>query len=83
MQEDTCEIQVRDGWSMLTIEQALELNPSLPKRCPECRGQVRGHRASSNGMRAHFEHIQAHPGCSRSTGTLFAGTRTLHPHPME
>ena len=78
MEIDACEMKTRDGWSYLTIDQALELNPELPKRCPECHGAVRAHRQSNNGMRAHFEHLEAHSGCSLKPRT-FSGKRSMHP----
>ena len=83
MENDLCEMQIKGGWGPIAVSDALELNPALLKRCLECHGQVRAHRASNNGMKAHFEHIEAHPGCSRSTGVAFSGKSTPHPKAME
>lgn len=74
---ETCEVKVRGEWIELTIEDALRLDASRTKRCPECQGQVRAHTNGSNGMRAHFEHFRRHDECSRSDA--FKGTPKLHP----
>jgi hypothetical protein len=76
--EDLCELKTKDGWARLDIHQALALNPELSKRCPECHGAVRAHKASNNGMRAHFEHIISHAGCSLKPKT-FSGIKSMHP----
>ena len=53
-----CEVKVWGDWKLLTLAQALELDPSHLKRCPECHGQARLHRASIDGMVVHFEHYE-------------------------
>jgi hypothetical protein len=59
-----CEVKVWGDWKRLTLAQALELDPSHLKRCPECHGQVRLHKASIDGMVVHFEHYERNRGCS-------------------
>jgi hypothetical protein len=75
-----CEVKVWGDWKHLTLDQALELDPSRLKRCPECHGQVRLHKASIDGMVAHFEHYERNPGCS--LGDCFDGNPKLHPWPL-
>ena len=79
MEIDTCEVKVGKDWVVITIDKALELHPDRIKRCPECHGKVRAHKTSVDGMRAHFEHFDAHAGCSRSRGVRFSGRSTRHP----
>ncbi|TDU00784.1 hypothetical protein DFO45_0288 [Azorhizobium sp. AG788] len=80
MTDHECEIRSLDGgWEAVGVEEALGLPSSLLKRCPECHGRVRVHRASVNGMRAHFEHMEAHRGCSLSRGVPFSGVSSPHP----
>lgn len=75
-----CEIREGGGWIRIGIEGALELPRSEVKRCPECHGQLRMHRAG-DGNPAHFEHRQRHKGCSLSH--RFDGIRRGHPDPIE
>ncbi|MFG1221667.1 hypothetical protein [Xanthobacter wiegelii] len=77
--DELCEIKSKGAWVPLPIEDALKLDGSIIKRCPQCHGRVRAHKQSNNGMRAHFEHFEAHPGCSRSRGARFLGKETFHP----
>lgn len=77
----TCEIKLREGWSEICISLALMLHRERLLRCPECKGQVRAHQQSADGtVRAHFEHLKGHKGCSR--GHYFDGTRSPHPRPV-
>ncbi|WP_146606155.1 hypothetical protein [Mesorhizobium kowhaii] len=79
MEKDFCEMESGIGvWAPIEVYQALELNPDRRKRCPECHGAVRAHREGNNGMRAHFEHIEGHDGCSLKPRT-FSGTKSMHP----
>jgi hypothetical protein len=71
-----CELRVREGWQPITLEEALALHPSRIKRCPICHGQVRAHQAAHNGMMAHFEHVELHPGCY--LGSDFDGNPRPH-----
>lgn len=73
----TCEVK-RDGrWQEIHITDALALREATLMRCVECQGRVRAHRTAVNGMGAHFEHLVAREGCSRSTS--FRGVRVQHP----
>ncbi|WP_375688443.1 hypothetical protein [Pseudooceanicola sp. LIPI14-2-Ac024] len=74
---ETCEV-LRDGrWKVATIDDFLSASRELVTRCFACGGPVRAHRLASNGMRAHFEHRVAHPGCA--LGSCFDGTSRPHP----
>lgn len=79
---DVCEVQVRGAWVPVPLEQALnQLDASRLKRCIECHGRVRAHRQGDNGMRAHFEHVERHEGCS--LGPVFNGQKTPHPKALK
>ena len=78
--EPTCELRLRGDWVEIALSEALRLHPSREKRCPECNGQVRAHKAAENGMRAHFEHYEANPGCS--LGPIFSGAPSPHRKPL-
>ncbi len=76
-----CQMIAFGRWETISLDDALNrFDGSRMKRCPECHGQVRAHRPGTNGMRAHFEHFEAHSGCSLSP--IFSGTRTPHRRPM-
>lgn len=78
-----CEVSSQKAWATATIHEVLERRARghrLKIRCPECQGQVRAHKEANNGMQAHFEHLEAHKGCSNST--TFNGRRTQHPKPI-
>ncbi|WP_237353650.1 hypothetical protein [Xanthobacter sp. YC-JY1] len=77
--DELCEIESKGAWVLIPIDDALKLGPSVIKRCPLCNGRVRAHKESNNGMRAHFEHFEAHAGCPRSRGARFSGRVTRHP----
>lgn len=51
-------------WKVITVAEALATEQR--GRCIECKEPVRPHRASVNGMAAHFEHLDGNPSCSRS-----------------
>jgi hypothetical protein len=51
-------------WETITVAEALRTNEV--GRCVECKRPVRAHRAATNGMAAHFEHLTRNPACSRS-----------------
>ena len=77
----SCELWNGRHWVSITIEQALELPSRRRKRCPECGGRVRAHKASDDGiMAAHFEHFERHPGCS--LGDSFDSNRRPHPEAL-
>ena len=52
-------------WRVMTVEDALATN-ERDGRCIECKMPVRAHRAATNGMAAHFEHLKRNPRCSLS-----------------
>jgi hypothetical protein len=62
-QETECELRIQQGWQPITLADALRLAPSRVKRCPVCHGRVRANQAGTDGMAAHFEHYEIHPGC--------------------
>jgi hypothetical protein len=60
-----CEIpRAANEWRTIAVGDALGLKGRVLMRCPECQGEVRPHAASEDGIAAHFEHLQAHAGCS-------------------
>ena len=79
---EQCEIpKAADSWRLIGIDDALGLKGRVVMRCRECHGAVRPHAASEDGMAAHFEHLQAHEGCS--LGVVFNGTKSRHPSPLD
>lgn len=76
--DDRCEIWANGGWATIRIDEALKKPSARVMRCLDCGGQVRAHKAASNGgQRAHFEHHQRHAGCPRCD--CFDGTPRPHP----
>src|ERR1043166_908395 len=75
--DDTCEMKRRGEWILISIDEALDRHSDKVMRCPACHGRVKAHHASNNGMRAYFEHYDAHPGCPR--GSSYIGTPSPHP----
>lgn len=61
----------------LKVSIALDMPFKPALRCIECHGPVKPHKQGINGMRAHFEHLVGHPGCS--LGTYFDGHKRPHP----
>ena len=56
---------VRDGkWHLMPVETAVGMKAGV--RCSSCKQLGKVHRASVNGMRAHFEHYEANPECELS-----------------
>ena len=51
-------------WVVISVDEALRTDGA--KRCVECQGPVRPHKASNNGMAAHFEQLSRNPNCSLS-----------------
>jgi hypothetical protein len=60
-----CEILLGGKWRRITVEEALQTDERYG-HCPECKTRVRPHRKGSNGMAAHFGHLQRNPDCSLS-----------------
>jgi len=72
-----CEVKVRGRWMPCTIFEALtERGETM--RCKYCHGPVQALKESSNGARAHIEHLQRHSGCLFPVGTV-TGVETEHP----
>jgi hypothetical protein len=76
-ERDICEVRSGKGWTSLNVAAVLDLPFKPALRCPECHGPVRAHKQANNGMRAHFEHLTLHTGCSR--GSNFDGRKRPHP----
>jgi hypothetical protein len=79
---DECEIKIGGDWTVVGIDDALRSYGDEIKRCPECHGRVRAHKAGTTDQRAHFEHMVANPGCTLKAGT-FSGRRARHPHAID
>ena len=62
---------------MIGIDQALKLAASREFRCTECHAPVRVHREGADGTPAHFEHLRAFDGCSRSA--IFNSVQKTNP----
>ena len=73
---EVCEVKIRGKWEQIALDDALRLDSGRVKRCPECHGQVRAHKPGKDGMVAHFEHFERHPGCY--LGDCFDGRRRPH-----
>jgi hypothetical protein len=76
-EQDICEVRTEQGWAKLHVAIALDMPFKPALRCPECHGPVRAHKRGTNGMRAHFEHLTLHEGCS--LGSNFDGRKRPHP----
>jgi hypothetical protein len=58
-----CEVLTGNGWTAMSIDDYLALREA-GDHCPECKGPIRAHRRSVNGMAAHFEHLKSNSACS-------------------
>ena len=76
-----CEMKIRGEWTEIGIDAALK-SAGEDMRCSRCQGRVFAHKAYSNGTAAHFEHQEAHNGCSLS-GYLFEPPAKIHPNPLK
>jgi hypothetical protein len=74
---DTCAARLDGHWEVVTITDVLAFVERPLLRCIECAGPVCPHKESNNGMRAHFEHLTRHEGCS--LGSHFNGKQSPHP----
>jgi hypothetical protein len=63
--DDLAEIENNDGWTTISIVEALCQPRSRRLRCLGCGGQLRAHKEGTTGQRAHFEHYERHDGCPR------------------
>jgi hypothetical protein len=71
------EAWIGSEWIIIPVETALEY-PDLIRRCLECGGAIRLHRASqTTSHRAHAEHRRRFKGCS--LGDCFDGTNRRNP----
>jgi hypothetical protein len=68
IRENGCELKIFGGWRPITLEEALAMQATRIKRCPICHGRVRVHPTSVDGLVAHFEHFELHPGCYLGDG---------------
>lgn len=75
-----CEIQSGQGWRLVSVEDAIALDPKELKRCPKCHGRVRVEKAGGKTP-AHYEHTPKHDGCPHSF--RFDGIERPHPSPVE
>ncbi len=74
---ETCELWANKVWTLIDLDRALTMPSGRRMRCRECHGAVRAHKASTDGMRAHFEHLVGHAGCSLSYRP--DGSQSRHP----
>jgi hypothetical protein len=75
----TCDARRGSGpWKTISVHSAIELGKQIEKRCVECHGRVRAHKASGS-MEAHIEHMQRHVGCS--LGDCYDGNGSRR-HPL-
>lgn len=75
-----CEAWIENRWSVVSVESILAY-PNVVRRCVECHGPVRLHKAGPSGKwQAHAENYPRHDGCS--LGHTFDGTRRPNPSPV-
>jgi hypothetical protein len=77
-----CEIKIGNQWTEVDIDAALDSHQGQDMRCLRCNGRVRAHKKYSNGTPAHFEHEQAHKGCSLMD-YIFEEPASRHPNALE
>jgi uncharacterized protein with PIN domain len=77
---DTCELWANGVWQVVSVEDVLAKWTERKLRCVECKGAVRAHKQSADGVSpAHFEHREAHMGCSLCHIFVAGAPQTLHP----
>ncbi|BAR47055.1 hypothetical protein Maq22A_c27745 [Methylobacterium aquaticum] len=76
---DTCELWANRVWTSIDLSRALTMPSGRRMRCRECHGAVRAHKVGRDGMRAHFEHLIGHPGCSIGHYFRDGTPQTRHP----
>ena len=75
----TCEVRHASGpWHEVGVEEAIKLGKTVSKRCVQCHGPVRVHKAADSGA-AHVEHTRRHAGCP--LGDCYDGNE-VRPHPL-
>jgi len=66
---DVCGTWDGQTWNTVGIDEALEIRRRgnwAGGRCVDCHEQVRPHKLGTSGQRAHFEHMNRNPRCSRA-----------------
>lgn len=70
LKDEICEIWEGQRWKPVGVDEALEIRRRRDRwpggRCVECHRPVRPHKLGTTGQRAHFEHLDRNPDCSRS-----------------
>jgi hypothetical protein len=66
-----CQVKIAGQWETVDLATAVAKHLQDMKRCPECWGRVSQYRLE--GVKLHFGHVEAHPGCPR----------TRHPNAIE
>jgi len=80
---DKCELWANEKWQVVTIDDVLAKWTERKLRCIECRGAVRAHKAGPDGTPpAHFEHRDAHSGCSLCYVYVAGSPQTRHPRAL-
>ena len=75
-----CEAWIRDKWRVVSVESLLA-HPKIVRRCIECHGPVRLHKAGPGGKwPAHAENYPRHDGCT--LGHTFDGNKRPNPNPV-
>lgn len=77
---DKCELLANKDWLTVSVEEVLAKWTDRKLRCIECHGAVRAHKAGPEGQPpAHFEHRDAHAGCSLCH--IYKDGSQISPHP--
>lgn len=80
---DTCELWANGTWQVVSVDDVLAKWAERKLRCIECHGAVRAHKASVDGVSpAHFEHREAHAGCSLCYIYNPGTPKVRHHHPL-
>src|SRR5450755_3254904 len=75
-----CEAWIGNKWRVVSVE-SLFAHPKIVRRCIECHGPVRLHKAGPGGKwPAHAENYPHHNGCS--LGHTFDGRKRPNPNPV-
>ncbi len=75
-----CEAWIDNDWRVVAVESLLSY-PKIVRRCIECHGPVRLHKAGPGGKwPAHAENFPRHDGCS--LGHTYDGNRRPNPDPV-
>ena len=77
-----CEAWLNGEWAIISVATALTYKDQIVRRCAECKGAIRLHRAGAgNKPRAHAEHMDRFPGCS--LGDCFDGKPRSNPSQVQ